>query len=370
MGNKLNASKLDLSHRDLKEIPDFVFECKNLKKLNLSNNRITSIPKELSKLKFLKNLDISNNLISNLYAKTFDLINLEVLMIGNNKLVSIPTQISNLQKLKKLGLQSNLLTLLPETFNKLSSLESLNLSNNRLLKFPDQILTIRSLKQLWLGNNYFPELPIASIKNELINLKSVYLFNNAQNNTSSASDPSYSVLQKFSGNSFGSLSILSPPDDQPIKIKKPVKERNIFISYSHKDIGFKDEIKTSLESMIQEGLDINYWSDDQISTGDEWKKEIEMALERATIAIFVVSNYFLASKFIQEVEIPPLIRKAATAGTAIIPVIARRCRFKESVLGKYQALNAPEMPLNSMPVHEQESMYYKLTKEIEEAFKS
>ena len=53
---------LNLSHLDLREIPDAVFDLKNLTELDLAGNRICSIPEAVrSKLPKLKTLCLYDN---------------------------------------------------------------------------------------------------------------------------------------------------------------------------------------------------------------------------------------------------------------------------------------------------------------------
>ena len=51
--------KINLSGRNLKFIPDNVFQYTNLEKLDLSNNRIEIIPNDILKLRKLRTLDLS-----------------------------------------------------------------------------------------------------------------------------------------------------------------------------------------------------------------------------------------------------------------------------------------------------------------------
>ena len=55
------VTKLNLSHKNLKTIPDNVYQYTNLEKLDLSYNRIEVIPQEILKLKKLRTLDLAFN---------------------------------------------------------------------------------------------------------------------------------------------------------------------------------------------------------------------------------------------------------------------------------------------------------------------
>ena len=61
-----NIRKLNLSHKDLTEIPDEVYRLKQLRVLDLSYNNLTAIPEDIFKLPHLRTLVVSHNHISSL----------------------------------------------------------------------------------------------------------------------------------------------------------------------------------------------------------------------------------------------------------------------------------------------------------------
>lgn len=60
----LNLKSLDLSHKKLETLPNFLFELSSLEMLNLSHNQLTELPQEITKLTNLTILDISWNHIT------------------------------------------------------------------------------------------------------------------------------------------------------------------------------------------------------------------------------------------------------------------------------------------------------------------
>ena len=107
-----------------------------------------------------------------------------------------------------------------------------------------------------------------------------------------------------------------------------------------------------------------------MATTTTTSKKIDKALEKATIAILLVSTDFLASDFITNEELQPLLDKAQNEGTRIMPIIVRPCAFfEESGLSKYQAVNDPKMPLSGMSVYEQENKLVEMVKAIKEIVK-
>lgn len=99
--------------------------------------------------------------------------------------------------------------------------------------------------------------------------------------------------------------------------------------------------------------------------GDKWRKEIAENIGNAAVAVLLVSADFLASEFIANHEIPPLLIKAEAAGTRIIPVIVKPCGFaRDDSLQSFQCINDPKLPLLGLSEIEQEHLYDQIAAEI------
>ena len=162
------------------------------------------------------------------------------------------------------------------------------------------------------------------------------------------------------------LSKLEIESEQTNLVNNEVKQKNkIFISYSHKDKIFLDRLFTHLRPLRSEGL-IDLWVDTELNAGDKWKTKIEETLNSASVAILLISADFLASDFIVNNELPPLLTAADKHGTRIIPVIIKPCRFsRDKKLSVYQSINSPDKPLIGLSEYEQEMIYDKIVEWVE-----
>ncbi len=103
--------------------------------------------------------------------------------------------------------------------------------------------------------------------------------------------------------------------------------KKIFISYSHKDAEFKDKLVRQLEILNLAGL-CSAWEDGRIQAGTDWNQEIKKAIEEADVAVLMVSEGFLNSKFIKEYEVPLILERKEKDGLTVLPLFVKPCEWK------------------------------------------
>lgn len=144
------------------------------------------------------------------------------------------------------------------------------------------------------------------------------------------------------------------------------EHKNAFISYRHTDKEFLDELMVHLRP-LEKSQRLDAWSDQRILAGANWKHEIESALQRAHVAVLLISPDFLASDFIVDNELPVLLTKAKEEGVTILPLILRPCRFsRDPHLKVFQAVNPPDIPLASLERWERDNHYDHVARQIED----
>jgi CheY-like chemotaxis protein len=161
---------------------------------------------------------------------------------------------------------------------------------------------------------------------------------------------------------------LSPPTVQAAAaVPAKAGQKTVFISYSHLDGRWLRKVQTNLEVLNYLGIKFTPWEDTKIKSGTKWRAEIEKALAASQVAILLVSTDFMASKFIQEDELPPLLKSAEAGGTTILPLILKPCLFaKHPKLSAYQAVNDPARPLSRLTQPEQDEILVKLAERVRE----
>ncbi|MEO8657244.1 MAG: TIR domain-containing protein [Bryobacteraceae bacterium] len=107
----------------------------------------------------------------------------------------------------------------------------------------------------------------------------------------------------------------------------------LFLSYSHRDEAWKDELKTALSSYERYGH-LKIWDDRKIPAGTNWDEDIKEHLDWAEIVLLLVSRDYSNSKFCRwEVD------EAIKLGKRVIPVYVRQVALSaEDPLSTLQGL--------------------------------
>jgi hypothetical protein len=107
---------------------------------------------------------------------------------------------------------------------------------------------------------------------------------------------------------------------------------------------------------------IEIWHDGKIEVGGLWELEIERALANASAAVLLISANFMASTFIYENELPPILKRNAAAGLVIFPIFIGHCFYEhDPALSGLNAFNDPRRPLSAMTEAEAEAEFARFT---------
>lgn len=144
--------------------------------------------------------------------------------------------------------------------------------------------------------------------------------------------------------------------------------KSIFISYSHEDEEWLLEMKKYLTVLEQQGV-IRFWDDGQIKPGDDWRDEIQDALDSAKAAILLVSQDFLVSDFITRFELPELLAAAEKAGKKIfwVPVSSSTVFDSHPSITKFQSLvKDPQTSLEELEEAQRKKVLVQISAKLKE----
>ena len=115
--------------------------------------------------------------------------------------------------------------------------------------------------------------------------------------------------------------------------------RRIFVIYAHEDDDYRIELRKTLLP-LERDRSIEIWDDREISPGTDWSEEIDGRLGQVDLFLPLVSRDFIASEYIQGVELKRALERHddQADGARVVPIIIRKCAWKESPLGRLEAL--------------------------------
>ncbi len=98
---------------------------------------------------------------------------------------------------------------------------------------------------------------------------------------------------------------------------KPVE---LFVSYAHVNAAWFDRLRPVLKFDRCRDSAIA-WNDQEMKAGDRWDKEIRQALARMDVFVCLVSFEFLASDYINDVELKRALAREKKDEIEIVPIV-------------------------------------------------
>jgi TIR domain len=134
----------------------------------------------------------------------------------------------------------------------------------------------------------------------------------------------------------------------------------VYISYSHNDQAFVDELLKFLRP-FERTADFQVWHDRQIAAGTDWQQQISEALDSAAIAVLLVSADYLASEWINRQELPRLLERQQQGEIRLLPIIVRPAAWVHTPLAYFQVLPRDGRALSELSLSERDHLWTELT---------
>ncbi len=138
----------------------------------------------------------------------------------------------------------------------------------------------------------------------------------------------------------------------------------VFISYAHED--GKEILPDLLDHLKHKRIEI--LCDKSIVPGERWNKHIAEWVQNCDIAILLISNHFIASDFIKDEEVTPLLERWMRGEVKLIPLLISDCLWQEfpgishvSNLSEIQLAQKPERDLKYLRANDESAFHRVLT---------
>lgn len=155
--------------------------------------------------------------------------------------------------------------------------------------------------------------------------------------------------------------------------KRPTKEKDsnfvenfnpkIFISYSHFDEQYKNELKNHLSILLRIWKAGEIWNDRELEAGVDFNNQINKHIEESNICILLISaNYFASSYCMSELD------KIFKQDTIIIPIIVRGCYWRKLFSNKEKSIiTFPSNNSNIFASKDKDEEFAKIVEFIDES---
>jgi hypothetical protein len=121
-----------------------------------------------------------------------------------------------------------------------------------------------------------------------------------------------------------------------------------FISYSHRDEAFRQELETHLAPLRWQGL-LSVWHDRRITPGDHLDDVISENLESADLILILISADFVASEYCYAREMTRALERHQARAARAISIICRACDFQGLSFVRFLLLPTDAKPVSSWP---------------------
>lgn len=123
----------------------------------------------------------------------------------------------------------------------------------------------------------------------------------------------------------------------------------VFISYSRKDKAFFEAFRKNLSPAESNDL-LSVWTDQNLEAGTKWEPRLQEALAKTRVALLLVSDNFVDSKFIRNKELPVILAAAEKGELKVFWVPISAAMFESVHLDEIAVAPGcdPKYPLDGM----------------------
>ena len=139
----------------------------------------------------------------------------------------------------------------------------------------------------------------------------------------------------------------------------------VFVSYAREDVAYRIGLQKAL-SVLERSGKVNVFVDQQIKPGADWDRTIQTQLDSAELILLLLSSDFLASDYIDSVEMATAKERYEHGEVRVVPIILRHCNWNLTWLKLLNALPTDDsglLPVSDWP--DRDKAYTAITNAID-----
>jgi formylglycine-generating enzyme required for sulfatase activity len=145
--------------------------------------------------------------------------------------------------------------------------------------------------------------------------------------------------------------------------QRPNKPSLIYISSSRRDNWWVQAVRSRL-GPLESRYGVALWTEAQIASGRQWERDVSDAIDRAKVAIVLLSPAYLASEMRMHDELQRLVERARKGSLYLAWTCVERCDWKQTPLEGIQAVHDPDKPLTNLTLKDQERALAQLAAQV------
>ncbi len=130
------------------------------------------------------------------------------------------------------------------------------------------------------------------------------------------------------------------------------RRARVFVSYASRDRRHLQELHLRLQALKRTYGLVEVWTDGLLMAGSDWDATIRHELNQADVVLLLVSESFVASDYIQDVELMRALERARAGKCLLVPIILEKVHAWQSLpFGSRNALPPKGVPIRDHSPH-------------------
>ncbi len=101
-------------------------------------------------------------------------------------------------------------------------------------------------------------------------------------------------------------------------------KKNVYVMYTSQDKALSHNLLRRLQ-LLENDFNVSIWYDEPIYPEQQWRPQNTSRLDQADIVLLLVSNAFMHSQFIQQIEFKNIIDRYKAGTSTVIPILLDSC---------------------------------------------